>query len=156
MFTRQSTPPRPRSAARLVDASVSANTRRAYIGVLRRLDTWLDGRVLDDANLAAYVAELHDAGRALSSAWMAVAEACFPAKLAGSAESVRRMGTARALAGYRRIAADRGRGQAGWPRSAPPTSRPCSLRATARAGAGVASVSFTASFSSQGRSGRHM
>ena len=38
-----------------------------------------DGRQLDDASLAAYVTELHDAGRASSSASMAVAPACFRA-----------------------------------------------------------------------------
>ena len=42
-------------ARRLVDASVSDNTRRAYAGALRRLDTWLAGRPLDDAALAAYL-----------------------------------------------------------------------------------------------------
>ena len=71
------------TARRLVEASVSPNTRRAYAGALRRLDAWLDGRELDDAALAAYLAELHDAGRASSSASMAVAAACFRAKLAG-------------------------------------------------------------------------
>ena len=45
---------------RLVNASVSDNTRRAYAGALGQLD----GRQLDDAALAAYLAELHDAGRA--------------------------------------------------------------------------------------------
>ena len=70
-------------ARRLVEASVSPNTRRAYAGALRRLDTWLGGRELDDVALAAYLAELHDAGRASSSASMAVAAACFRAKLAG-------------------------------------------------------------------------
>ena len=73
----------PRSARRLVDASVSANTRRAYAGALRRLDAGLAGRPLDDVSLAAYIAELHDGGRASSSAAMAVAAACFRAKLAG-------------------------------------------------------------------------
>ena len=71
------------TARRLVEASVSPNTRRAYAGALRRLDAWLDGRELDDAALATYLAELHDAGRAASSASMAVAAACFRAKLAG-------------------------------------------------------------------------
>ena len=71
------------TARRLIEASVSPNTRRAYAGALRRLDAWLDGRELDDAALAAYLAELHDAGRASSSASMAVAAACFRAKLAG-------------------------------------------------------------------------
>ena len=39
------------TARRLVEASVSPNTRRAYAGALRRLDAWLDGRELDDAAL---------------------------------------------------------------------------------------------------------
>ena len=84
------------TARRLVEASVSPNTRRAYAGALRRLDAWLDGRPLHDVTLAAYLAELHDAGRASSCASMAVAAACFRAKLAG----------------YRRTASDRGRGPA--------------------------------------------
>ena len=46
------------TARRLVEASVSPNTRRAYAGALRCLDM----------TLAAYLAELHDAGRASSSA----------------------------------------------------------------------------------------
>ena len=99
------------TARRLVEASVSPNTRRAYAGALRRLDVWLDGRELDDVALAAYLAELHDAGRASSSASMAVAAACFRAKLAGQAAPAGER-TARVLAGYRRTAGDRGRGQA--------------------------------------------
>ena len=71
------------TARRRVEASVSPNTRRAYAGTLRRLDAWLDGRELHDVTLAAYLAELHDAGRASSSASIAVAAACFRAKLAG-------------------------------------------------------------------------
>ena len=39
------------TAHRLVEASVSPNTQRAYAGALRRLDAWLDGRELDDAAL---------------------------------------------------------------------------------------------------------
>ena len=96
---------------RLVEASVSPNTRRAYAGALRGLDAWLDGRALDDAALAAYLAELHDAGRASSSASMAVAAACFRAKLAGQPTPAGER-TARVLAGDRRTAGDRGRGQA--------------------------------------------
>ena len=112
-----STPKRPRSgrptqtARRLVEASVSPNTRRAYAGALRRLDAWLDGRELHDVTLAAYLAELHDAGRASSSASIAVAAACFRAKLAGQPTPGGER-PARVLAGYRRTASDRGRGQA--------------------------------------------
>ena len=50
------------TARRLVEASVSPNTRRAYAGALRRLDAWLGSRELHDVTLAAYLAELHDAG----------------------------------------------------------------------------------------------
>ena len=99
------------TARRLVEASVSPNTRRAYAGALRRLDAWLDGRELHDVTLAAYLAELHDAGRASSSASMAVAAACFRAKLAGQPTPAGER-TARVLAGYRRTAGERGRGQA--------------------------------------------
>ena len=88
------------TARRLVGASVSPNTRRAYAGALRRLDAWLDGRELDDVALAAYLAELHDAGRASSSASMAVAAACFRAKLAGQPAPAGDR-TVRVLAGYR-------------------------------------------------------
>ena len=95
------------TARRLVEASVSENTRRAYAGALRRLD----GRELHDVTLATYLAELHDAGRASSSASMAVAAACFRAKLAGQPSPAGER-TARVLAGYRRTAGDRGRGQA--------------------------------------------
>ena len=56
--------------------------------------------------LAAYLAELHDAGRASSSASMAVAAACFRAKLAGQPTPAGER-TARVLAGYRRTAGDR-------------------------------------------------
>ena len=50
------------TARRLVDASVSANTRRAYAGAVGQLDAWLDGRRLDDAALAAYLREGQDPG----------------------------------------------------------------------------------------------
>ena len=99
------------TARRLVDASISANTRRGYAGALRRLDAWLDGRPLEDARLAAYLAELHDAGRAPCIASMTVAAARFRAKLAGQPSPAGEL-TARVLAGYRRTAGDRGRGQA--------------------------------------------
>ena len=70
--------PSRRSRARAPDA-LSPNTRRAYAGALRRLD----GRPLDDPNLATYLTELHDQGRAPASASGGVASACFRARLAG-------------------------------------------------------------------------
>ena len=99
------------TARRLAAASLSPNTRRAYAGALHRLDTWLASRALDDATLALYLAELHDAGRAAASAALAVAAAGFRARLAGQPPPAGPR-TARVLAGYRRTAAERGRGQA--------------------------------------------
>ena len=99
------------AARRLAAASVSPNTRRAYSGALRRLDAWLAGRRLEDATLAGYLAELHEQGRAPSSASTAVAAARFRARLAGE-QSPAGERTARVLAGYRRTAGGRGRGQA--------------------------------------------
>ncbi len=46
---------------------VSPNTRTTYASVLRQLAAWLAGRPLDDANLAAYLENLRDAGGAPST-----------------------------------------------------------------------------------------
>ena len=85
----------PESARTLAAASLTPNTRRAYSGALARLDSFLAGRALEDGALAAYLATLHDAGRAPAVAGQAVAAAKLRAKLAG----------------FRREARDRGRGQ---------------------------------------------
>ena len=125
------------TARRLAEASISPNTRRAYSGALRRLDAWLDGRRLEDATLAAYLAELHDLGRAPASASTAVAAACFRARLAHEPSPAGER-TARVLG---RLPADRrqtaaagrrgGSGRRTWPPSSPP--------ATSRGGAAAAS-----------------
>ena len=95
----QTTPPDPAALARrpdtagplavatpttrkLVDASISVNTRRAYAGALRRLDAWRGDAPVDDARLAAYLGELFEAGRAPATAALAVAAVRFRAKLA--------------------------------------------------------------------------
>ena len=96
---------------RLADASISLNTRRAYLGALRRLDAWRGAAPVDDASLAVYLGELFEAGRAPATAAMAVAAVRFRAKLAGQPDPAGEA-TARVLGGYRRTAADRGRGQA--------------------------------------------
>ena len=96
---------------RLADASISLNTRRAYLGALRRLDAWRGAAPVDDASLAVYLGELFEAGRAPATAAMAVAAVRFRAKLAGQPDPAGEA-TARVLGGYRRTVADRGRGQA--------------------------------------------
>ena len=90
---------------RLADASISLNTRRAYLGALARLDAWRGA-----ALLAAYLGAIFEAGRAPATA-LAVAAVRFRAKLAGQPAPAGEA-TARVLAAYRRTAADRGRAQA--------------------------------------------
>ena len=96
---------------RLADASISRNTRGAYAGALARLDAWRGAAPVDDASLAVYLGELFEAGRAPATAALAVAAVRFRAKLAGQPDPAGEA-TARVLGGYRRTAADRGRGQA--------------------------------------------
>ena len=96
---------------RLADASISRNTRRAYAGALARLDAWRRAAPVDDASLAVYLGALFEAGRAPATAALAVAAVRFRAKLAGQPDPAGEA-TARVLGGYRRTAADRGRGQA--------------------------------------------
>ena len=96
---------------KLADASLSVNTRRAYAGALRRLDAWRGAAPVDDALLAVYLGTLFEAGRAPATAALAVAAVRFRAKLAGQPAPAGER-TARVLGGYRRTAADRGRGQA--------------------------------------------
>ena len=68
---------------RLADASLSRNTRRAYLGALARLDAWRGPAPLTDARLAAYLGAIFEAGRAPATAALAVAAVRFRAKLAG-------------------------------------------------------------------------
>ena len=95
----------------LVAASMSENTRRAYRGALRAIDAWLAGRELDDALLATYLAALFDTGRAYASATMCL---CAVRKRAAWYDLPDPAGkiTKATLAGYRRKAVGRGRGQA--------------------------------------------
>ena len=66
---------------------------------------------LTTPSLAVYLGELFEAGRAPATAALAVAAVRFRAKLAGQPAPAGEA-TARVLGGYRRTAADRGRGQA--------------------------------------------
>ena len=75
-------------ARELAVTSVSANTRRAYEGALRRLQEWLDGRILDDATLAEYLAARFEAGHSPAVAGQVVAAVRFYAKLGGQPSPV--------------------------------------------------------------------
>ena len=79
-----------------------------------RCGAWTPGAgppPVDDASLAVYLGEPFEAGRAPATAALAVAAVRFRAKLAGQPAPAGEA-TARVLGGYRRTAADRGRGQA--------------------------------------------
>ena len=100
--------------ANLAAASLSKNTRRAYQGALQRLQDYLDKKdaVLTDAWLAAYLTRLFHRGHAPASASMVVAAVRFQAKFRGTPSPVG-PATHRVLAGFRREARQRGRGQVG-------------------------------------------
>ena len=107
----------PLGARELVEASVSANTRRAYTSALKRFDE--SGHGTDDAGVAAYLTSLFELGRAPASAELLVAALRFRAKLAREDAPVGPL-SARILAGFRRAGADRDCGQVtgvGWAQS---------------------------------------
>ena len=97
------------TARDLADASISVNTRLAYRSALAGFDG--SGAPETDDGIASYLGQLFDAGRAASSAAMAVAAIRFRARLAGR-PSPTGPAVDRALAGFRRKALGRGRGQA--------------------------------------------
>ena len=98
------------AASKLAAASIAENTRRAYTGALRRLDAWRGAAPVDDALLAVYLGTIFEAGRAPSTAALAVAAVRFRAKLAGQPSPVGPL-SGRVMAGLRREGRDRGRGQ---------------------------------------------
>ena len=114
-MTTEATPPVPasttapvRPAADLAKASMAKNTRRAYETALRAFER--SGRPETDAGVAAYLGDLYEGGLSAAVASMAVAALRFRAKLGGWPSPV---GAAaeRVLAGFRRLAAERGSGQ---------------------------------------------
>ena len=81
------------TARTLAAASLNANTRRAYAGALKRLDTSIGERTLDDSSLAGYLASLFTEGRAPAVAGVTRAQADAASALA--------TGDTRTLAGLR-------------------------------------------------------
>ncbi len=96
------------ASADLMRASIAANTRRAYEAALRGFDN--SAYPETDAGIAAYLTGLYEDGRSAACAVMAVAALRFRARLHGRPSPV---GAAamRVLAGFRRLAAERGRGK---------------------------------------------
>lgn len=98
-----------RSAA-LQRESKSAATLDAYRRALGKIQAWADAQPLSDGLCAEYLAYLDDKGYAPSTAAQAVAAVKWAAETAGTPSPARRQ-TAAALAGFRRRAQGRGRGQ---------------------------------------------
>ena len=108
-MTREKTPPGPaRSGADLAKASMAPNTRRAYEAALRGFEG--SDYLETDAGVAAYLGELYDHGRSAAVAAMVVAALRFRARHQGRDSPVGPE-VERALAGFRRMAAERGYGQ---------------------------------------------
>ena len=99
------------NAVRLAGASISKNTRVAYARALGKLENSLAGAPLNDAALAEYLSVLEQAGKAPATCALVVAAVKFAAQLAGKDAPVGPI-SEKVLAGIRRTAASRGRGQA--------------------------------------------
>ena len=99
------------SAQRLIQASVSENTKVTYDQALSKLEEWLGGRVLADALLSEYLTSCHDQGMAPASIALIPAAVRFAARLVGEDAPIGPL-SERTLAGIRRKGRHRGRGQA--------------------------------------------
>lgn len=98
------------STKRLIRASVSENTRRAYEHALRALEEWLSGRALTDALVAEYLTCRHDEGLAPSSLSMIPAAIQFASRLSGRASPLGLL-TENTMMGIRKEGRERGNGQ---------------------------------------------
>ena len=87
---------------------MAKNTRRAYEAALRGFER--SGRPETDAGVAAYLGDLYEEGLSAACAAMAVAALRFRARLGGRPSPVG-AASERVLAGFRRLASERGRGQ---------------------------------------------
>lgn len=90
--------------------AMNENTRRAYVGAMKRLEDWLDGRRLTDASLALYIQYLEEAGRGVATVEQALSAVRNYARAHGLPDPVGRR-TVAALRKARRASHDRPRGQ---------------------------------------------
>ena len=81
----------------------SPHTRAAYAAARSRLKAWLDGRPLDDGNLAAYLDSLREAGRAQATAAIVLAAVRRAARDAGTRQPDGPL-TRQAIENFRRAA----------------------------------------------------
>lgn len=77
----------PEAVLELFDASISANTKRAYATALHRLQIYLNGKPVTDAALATYLTDLFHQGRAPATVAMVIAAVRLQARLYGNKKS---------------------------------------------------------------------
>ena len=94
---------------RLVSASISENTARAYQRCIVGVDAFLSGRELTDGYLAAYLTQLHDEQK--SPATISQVYAAVKWRLKHNQAEIHTPITDATLAGIRREGRERGRGQ---------------------------------------------
>ncbi|MCY3630477.1 MAG: tyrosine-type recombinase/integrase [Bacteroidetes bacterium] len=95
---------------RLIQASVSENTKAAYDKALTKLERWLAGRPLTDLLLAEYLTHCHEKGLAPATISMIPAAIGFAARLVGEEAPIGDI-TKQALDGIRANGQTRGAGQ---------------------------------------------
>ena len=94
---------------RLMAASLSSNTQRAYRQALEGFDVYLKGRLFTDGELAGYLTHLYDRGKSPSTITIVVAAVKWRLKKSDVPSHLPMTDTV--LAGIRREGKDRGRGQ---------------------------------------------
>ena len=94
---------------RLMSASLSPNTQRAYRQALESLDVYLKGRLFTDRELAGYITHLYDTGKSPSTITVVVAAVKWRLKKSDVPSHLPMTDTV--LAGIRREGKGRGRGQ---------------------------------------------
>ena len=94
---------------RLMAASLSPNTQRAYRQALESLDVYLKGRLFTDGEFAEYLTHLYDTGKSPSTITIVVAAVRWRLKKSDAPFHLPMTDTV--LAGIRREGKDRGRGQ---------------------------------------------
>ncbi len=102
--------PSSRQAA-LISASLSANTRRAYRYAWDSWLAWLGDQPGSDATLSAYLAALHEAGKAPATCALHAVALRFAHRVGVQSAPAPGPLTERALAGIRREGRTRGRGK---------------------------------------------
>ncbi len=98
------------SVQRLIQSSISENTKCSYERELKELEIWLENRPLTDILLSEYLTLCYERGLSPASIAMIPAAVRFSARLSGI-ESPIGILTERTFAGIRRKGRDRGRGQ---------------------------------------------